>query len=55
MKGKRNLCKILVRKAKEEKPLGRPRRGCVDNIKMDSERQDEVLWTGLAQLKMANT
>jgi hypothetical protein len=33
--GKRNAYRILVGKPEGRKPLGRPRRGWVDNIKMD--------------------
>jgi hypothetical protein len=32
---KRNAYKLLVRKTEGKKPLGRPRRRWVDNIKMD--------------------
>jgi hypothetical protein len=31
----RNACNILVGKPEGKRPLGRPRRRCVDNIKMD--------------------
>jgi hypothetical protein len=33
--GKRNACRILVGKPEGKRPLGRPRRRWVDNIKMD--------------------
>jgi hypothetical protein len=33
--GKRNAYRILVGKRDEKRPLGRPRRRWVDNIKMD--------------------
>jgi hypothetical protein len=32
---KRNSCRILVGKPVGKRPLGRPRRRCEDNIKMD--------------------
>jgi hypothetical protein len=32
---KRNACRILVGKPEGKRPLGRPRRRWVDNIKMD--------------------
>jgi hypothetical protein len=32
---KRNAYRLLVRKSEEKRPLGRPRRKWVDNIKMD--------------------
>jgi hypothetical protein len=31
----RNLCRLLVGKPKGKRPLGRPRRRWIDNIKMD--------------------
>jgi hypothetical protein len=34
---KRNSYTLFVRKPERKKPLGRPRRGWVDNIKMDIE------------------
>jgi hypothetical protein len=33
--GKRNAYRILLGKAEEKRPLGRPRRRWVDNIKID--------------------
>jgi hypothetical protein len=35
MREKRDAYRVLVRKQEENKPLGRPRRRWVDNIKMD--------------------
>jgi hypothetical protein len=35
MDEKMNACRILVGKPEEKRPLGRPRYGRVDNIKMD--------------------
>jgi hypothetical protein len=32
---KRNVYRLLVRKSEEKRPLGRPRRRWVDNIRMD--------------------
>ena len=31
----RGVCRVLVRKPEGKRPLGRPRRGWEDNIKMD--------------------
>jgi hypothetical protein len=47
----RNACRILVGKPEEKRPLGRPRRKCVSNIKMDlGERGwDGMDWIDLAQ------
>jgi hypothetical protein len=41
--------RILVGKAEGKRPLGRPRRRWVDNIKMNLERYDIIDWIDLAQ------
>jgi hypothetical protein len=43
--------RILVAKPEGTKPLGRPRRRCVDNIKMDLREigWDGVDWSDMAQ------
>jgi hypothetical protein len=48
---KRNVCRILVGKPEGKRPLGRPRRRCVDNIKIDLRERgwDGVDWIDLAQ------
>jgi hypothetical protein len=46
MGDKRNAYRLLVRKPEEKRPLGRPKRTRVDNIRMDLV---EVNWIGLAQ------
>jgi hypothetical protein len=48
---KRNVYRLLVGKPEGKRPLGRPRRRWMDNIKMDlSERGlDVVDWIGLTQ------
>jgi hypothetical protein len=48
---KRNVYRLLVRKPEGKRPLGRPRRRWIDNIKMDLlERGLSVVeWIGLAQ------
>jgi hypothetical protein len=48
---KRNTYRILVGKPEGKRPLGRPRRSWVDNIKMDlKEREwDSMDWIDLAQ------
>jgi hypothetical protein len=48
---KRNACRILVGKPEGKRPLGRRRRGWVDNIKMDL-RYDRVVWTGLIWIRI---
>jgi hypothetical protein len=44
MGAKKNTCRILVEKPKENTPVGRPRRRWADNIKMDLR---EVGWIGM--------
>jgi hypothetical protein len=48
---KRNVYRLLVGKPEGKKPLGRPRRRSVDNIKMDLLEigLSVVGWIGLAQ------
>jgi hypothetical protein len=48
---KRNAYGILVGKPEGKRPLGRPRRRWVDNIKIDLRgiRWDGMDWIGLAQ------
>jgi hypothetical protein len=48
---KANACRILVGKPEGKRPLGRPRRRWVDNIKIDLERWDEMVWTGSIWLR----
>jgi hypothetical protein len=42
---KRTACRILVGTPEGNRPLGRPRRRWVNNIKVDLKRYDEVVWT----------
>jgi hypothetical protein len=48
---KRNACRLLVGKPEGKKPLGRPRRRWMDNIRMDLGEVGcgDVDWIGLAQ------
>jgi hypothetical protein len=48
---KRNAYRILVGKLEGKRPLGRPRRRWVDNIKMDLREieWDSMYWIDLAQ------
>jgi hypothetical protein len=48
---KRNAYRILVAKPGSKRPLGRPRRRWVDNIKMDLREigRDGVNWIDLSQ------
>jgi hypothetical protein len=41
---KRNACRIFVGKPEGKRPLGRPRRSWVENIKMDFR---EIEWDGV--------
>jgi hypothetical protein len=49
---KRNAHRLLVGKPEGERPLGRPRRRWVDNIRMDLGEWDGVMWTGLVWLRI---
>jgi hypothetical protein len=48
---KRNAYRLLVGKPAGKRPLGRPRRRSVDNIRMDlgEVEWDDMDWIGLAQ------
>jgi hypothetical protein len=48
---RRNAHRILVRKPEGRRPLGRPRHGWVDNIKMDLRETgwDDMDWIDLTQ------
>jgi transposase len=47
---KRNAYRILLEKPQGKKPLGRPRRRWVDNIKMDLR---EIGWDGMGWIDLA--
>jgi hypothetical protein len=47
---KRNAYRILVGNPEEKRPLGRPRRRWVDNIKMDFR---EIGWDGIDWIDLA--
>jgi hypothetical protein len=49
--GKRNAYRLLVGKPEGKKSLGRPRRRWVNNIRMNLERWDGMMWTGLVWLR----
>jgi hypothetical protein len=49
---KRNAYKIMVGKQEGRRPLGRPRRRWVDNIKMDLKEIDGMEWIGLIWLRI---
>jgi hypothetical protein len=46
----RNAYRILAGKPEGKRPLGRPRRRCVDNIKMDLR---DVGWSGMDWIDLA--
>jgi hypothetical protein len=50
MREKRKACRILVGKPEEKRPLRRPRRRWVDNIKMDLR---EMEWGGMNWIVLA--
>ena len=43
----RGAYRVLVGKPEGRRPMGRPRRRWVDNIRTDSRRWDVCMWTGL--------
>jgi hypothetical protein len=47
---KRNACRISMGKAEGKRPLGRPKRRWVDNIKMDLR---EIGWDGMDSTDLA--
>jgi hypothetical protein len=49
---KRNAYRLLVGKPEGKRPLGKPRRMWMDNIRMDLERWDGVMWTGFVGLRI---
>jgi hypothetical protein len=51
MREKRNVYRLLIGKPEGKRPLGRPRRRWIDNIKMDllEKGVSVVDWIGLAQ------
>jgi hypothetical protein len=50
---KRNMYRLLVGKPEGKRPLGRPRRRWIDNIKLDlvEIKFGGVVWIGLAQYR----
>jgi hypothetical protein len=48
--GEKNAFRILVGKPEGKRPLGRPRRRCVDNIRMDL---GEIGWDGVDWIHVA--
>jgi hypothetical protein len=52
---KRTAYNILVGKPKGKRPLGRPRRTWVDNIKMDLTEIQWVVWTGSIWLRIGTS
>jgi hypothetical protein len=50
-----NACMILVGKQEGKRPLGRPRRSWVDNIKMDLREIGWMVWTGSVWLRIGTS
>jgi hypothetical protein len=49
---KRNAYRLLLGKPEGKRPLGRPRRRWVDNIRMDLREVNGMMWTGLVWLRI---
>jgi hypothetical protein len=49
---KRNAYGLLLGKPEGKRPVGRPRRRWLDNIKMDIVEIGWVVWTGLVWLRI---
>jgi hypothetical protein len=52
---KRNAYMLLVGNLEGKRPLRRPRCRWADNIKMEMEKQDGVVWTGLVWLRIGTS
>jgi hypothetical protein len=52
MRAKRNAYRILVGKPEGKRPLGRPRRRWVNNIKMYLREIGWMVWIGLIWLRI---
>jgi hypothetical protein len=52
---KRNAYRILVGNPEGKRPLGRPERRLVDNIKMDLREIDGVVWPELIWLRIGTS
>jgi hypothetical protein len=48
----RNAYRLLVGKPEGKRPLGTPRRRCVDNIRMDLVGVGWVMWIGLVWFRI---
>jgi hypothetical protein len=55
MGAKRNAYRILVGMPEGKRPLGRPRRRWVDNIKMDLSEIGWGVWIGLIWLRIGTS
>jgi hypothetical protein len=49
---RRGACRILVGKTEVQRPFGRCRHKCQDNIKTDYKKIGGSAWTGLIQAKI---
>jgi hypothetical protein len=52
MGDRRGIYRVLVGRAEGKRPLGRPRRGWEDNIKMDIPKVEWGEWIGLIWLRI---
>jgi hypothetical protein len=55
MREKRTAYRILVGKPDGKRPLVRPRRRWVDNIKIDLRETEWVVWTGSIWLRIGTS
>ena len=51
----RGVHRVLVGKTEGKRPLGRPRRRCEDNIKMDLQEVGGVMGTGWSWLRIGKS
>jgi hypothetical protein len=49
---KRGAYRVLVGKPEGKVPIGRPRRSCKDNVKMDLQEVGLGVWTGSSWLRI---
>jgi len=49
---RRGACRVLVGKPEGKRPLGRPRHGWENNVKMDLQEVGWGTWTGLMWLRI---
>jgi hypothetical protein len=48
----RGVCRVLVGKPEEKRPMERPRRRWEDNVRMDLQEVNVGVWTGLGWFRI---